>query len=98
MDGSFCTSSPDVLRFETGPEFATADGTPDPPLSSAAPAAFGFLCEPPAEISLAHTHRLSVNPGETLSVVGGEVDATGSFACPVSIHPRAKRHLLRSAA
>lgn len=80
VDGSFYMSSADVLRFKEGPDFATGDATPDPPLSTAAPIAFGFLSSEPGEMVVAHADRFAVDPGETLSLVGGSVRVSGDLA------------------
>jgi filamentous hemagglutinin family protein len=77
LQGSFYTSTADVLRFETGPDLLVADATPNPLLSTAAPAAFGFRSANPALIEVARTNRLSVPAGETLSIVGGDVFVSG---------------------
>jgi len=79
VDGSFYTSSADVLRFQAGPDFATADAAPEPLLSTAAPAAFGFTSLSPAQMVLARSDGLSVPEGETLSVVGGDVFVLGDL-------------------
>jgi filamentous hemagglutinin family protein len=77
LQGSFYTSTADVLRFDQGPDLLVADPTTDPSLSNAAPAAFGFTSDSPALIEVARTNRLSVPAGETLSIVGGDVFVTG---------------------
>jgi len=79
VDGSFYTSSADALRFEAGPDFATADAAPEPLLSAAAPAAFGFTSLSPAQMVLARSDGLSVPEGETLSIVGGDVFVLGDL-------------------
>jgi len=77
VQGSFYTSTADVLRFESGPDLLVADATPNPLLSVAAPAAFGLTSASPALIEVARTNGLKVPAGETLSIVGGDVFISG---------------------
>jgi filamentous hemagglutinin family protein len=77
VDGSFYTGSANLLRFESGPDLVVSDATPDPLLSTAAPAFFGFTSGSPALIEVARTNALEVPAGETLSIVGGDVFVTG---------------------
>jgi filamentous hemagglutinin family protein len=77
LQGSFYTSTADVLRFGSGPDLLVADATPDPLLSVAAPVAFGFTSASPALIEVARTNKLKVPASKTLSIVGGDVFVTG---------------------
>jgi filamentous hemagglutinin family protein len=83
LPGSFYVSSADVLTFNnSGSDFLTGDGaTLDPPLSSEAPLAFGFLVPEPASIQFGEEFgggaQLAVKEGRTLSAVGGDVVVYG---------------------
>ncbi|WP_089720362.1 two-partner secretion domain-containing protein [Candidatus Entotheonella palauensis] len=75
IKGSFHGSTADVLRFADGNEFA-ADINETSTFSVAAPSAFKFTATRPASITIEGS-RLVVRQGETLSLVGGEIDITG---------------------
>jgi filamentous hemagglutinin family protein len=73
--GGFYVSTADYLRFSNGEKFY-ADPAQTSVLSSAAPAAFGFLdTHLPAKISVQGAF-LQVDPGQTLALVGGDVQIT----------------------
>ena len=81
IDGSFHGSTADVLRFEDGKEFAVRVSGQSS-LSVAAPSAFGFVHENPAEITMQRS-TLIVPDGEVLSLVGGNMDiAAGNLRAP----------------
>ncbi len=72
VGGSFHVSTADYIRLNDGIRF-NADGLNDALLTSAPPAAFGFLgVNPPALISV-NGSFLQVPEGQTLSLVGGDV-------------------------
>ncbi|MCX5880183.1 MAG: filamentous hemagglutinin N-terminal domain-containing protein, partial [Deltaproteobacteria bacterium] len=73
VKGSFHVSTADYLRFEDGSKFYSAPGPADQVLSTASPVAFGFLGGNPSGIA-AWGAWLEVPPGETLSLVGGDLD------------------------
>jgi filamentous hemagglutinin family protein len=79
VSGSFHVSTADVLRLTDGKLFNTTPGPQDQLLTTAPPAAFGFLQENPAAIHIQGSH-LSVLPGETLSAVGGDIEIAGDFS------------------
>ena len=80
MSGSFHASTADYIRFDDGAMFH-ADLSKTTTLTVAAPAAFGFLGNNPAAITIDQSF-LQVPDGETLSVIGGDIDIMGdnSFA------------------
>lgn len=77
VSGSFHVSTADYLRLADGGIFhASNPGTSN--LTVAPPAAFGFLTSSPAAISVQQgTNFLGVPTGQTLSLVGGNIDIAG---------------------
>ncbi|MEM7043312.1 MAG: filamentous hemagglutinin N-terminal domain-containing protein [Pseudomonadota bacterium] len=76
VTGSFHVSTADELRTADGGTYSAID--PDASgFSVAEPQSFGFLGADPASITIAGS-QLEVGEGETLSVVGGEVDIAGA--------------------
>ncbi|WP_084503289.1 filamentous hemagglutinin N-terminal domain-containing protein [Desulfatirhabdium butyrativorans] len=75
--GSFHASTADYLQFSDGGIFYT-NPSKTSSLTTAAPSAFGFLSNHPEEIRIDGTH-LSVADGETLSLVGGDIEIIGGF-------------------
>src|SRR5215471_4151025 len=75
VPGSFHVSTADYLRMADGEKFS-ANLSQGSVLSSAPPAAFGFLNGNPAPISIQGS-SLKVSEGKTLSVVGGDIQVTG---------------------
>jgi filamentous hemagglutinin family protein len=76
VSGSFHASTADYLRLADGGRFA-ASAPATSVLSVAPPAAFGFLSSTPGRIELNGT-RLTSAPGETLSLIGGDILARSS--------------------
>jgi filamentous hemagglutinin family protein len=76
VGGSFHASTADYIRFSDNTRFTAMPGPQDALLTSASPAAFGFLNASPADITLDHS-ALAVPSGQTLSLVGGDVTMTG---------------------
>ncbi len=76
--GSFHVSTADILKFDDGSTFSVDLGDQRTLMTVSAPVAFGFLQAQPATITVARS-QLEVPEGETLSVVGGNVDVTGDF-------------------
>jgi filamentous hemagglutinin family protein len=73
LDGSLFVSTADLLRFDDGSDpYDARDSSPNPTLTAAAPAAFGFLGDDPHRIELARPEGLSAPPGHTLSFVGAD--------------------------
>lgn len=75
VDGSFHVSTGDYIGFADGEKFY-ADPTKNSILSVAPPEAFGFLGENPAGISIEGS-SLQAPEGETVSVVGGDIEIAG---------------------
>lgn len=75
--GSFAASTASYIRLSDGGRFSATLGSGDSTLSSAAPAAFGFLTTPPASISIsgnpALSNGLAVPGGKVLSFVAGGI-------------------------
>src|SRR5262249_35888006 len=81
VPGSFHVSTADYLRMADGAKFY-ANLSQESVLTSAPPAAFGFLNGNPAPIALQGS-TLQVPEGKTLSVVGGDLQITGgSLSAP----------------
>ena len=77
VGGAFRASTADYIRLADGVIFLAVPGAGDLLLSSAAPQAFGFLNSNPAPILLDGA-QLLVDPGQTLSLVGGDVQMNGA--------------------
>ena len=77
VGGAFRASTADYIRLADGVIFSAVPGAGDLLLSSAAPQAFGFLNSNPAPILLDGA-QLLVDPGQTLSLVGGDVQMNGA--------------------
>jgi len=78
VQGSFHVSTADYLRLEGDDNGVFyADLNKESILTVAAPAAFGFLTDQPAEISV-HQSALQVPKGKSLSMVGGDIELIGS--------------------
>jgi len=75
VSGSFHVSTADYLRMADGAKF-NADLGKQSTLSTAPVAAFGFLSNTPAAISIQESY-LSVPEGKTLSIIGGDINITG---------------------
>jgi len=71
VQGSFHASTADTLRFEDGSQF-NARNPGSSSLTVAPIEAFGFLSGSPAALSVTGS-ELSVNPGQTLSFIGGNL-------------------------
>ena len=71
VDGDVYLSSADVVKFADGIELNTGDSS-QTTLSVAEPSAFGFLGDTPTPIAFQGS-QLWVYPGNTLTVVGGDI-------------------------
>jgi filamentous hemagglutinin family protein len=78
VNGSFHVSTADGVRFADGTIF-TGDLGDESSLTIAPPVAFGFLRDPPSGANpiVFEGSRLRVPPGETLSVLGGDITIEG---------------------
>ncbi len=85
VNGSFHVSTADVLRFADGAAFAVSLSETST-LTVAAPAAFGFLQENPAPMTIAGSH-LQVPEGERLSVIGGDLVIQGDLQSSRGVRP-----------
>lgn len=82
VNGSFHASTADYLRLSDNGKFSAKEPSSSS-ITSAAPEAFGFLGDNPGNISVATSHGaedgaypesgLSVKPGRTLTLAGGDV-------------------------
>ncbi|MGH8656177.1 MAG: filamentous hemagglutinin N-terminal domain-containing protein [Gammaproteobacteria bacterium] len=77
VPGSFHVSTADYLRLEDGVRFDAQPSAHDALLTTAPPAAFGFLSEQPAGISVQGS-AIELKEGKTLSLVGGDFDFVGA--------------------
>ncbi len=97
VSGSLRISTADALRFQDGAAFA-ADLSAQSTLTAAAPSAFGFLQAQPARITVQGSH-LEVLEGETLSLLGGDIEMTGdadsaALEFPTLSAPGGRLHLV----
>ena len=76
VSGSFHASTGDSVLFDDGSSFDTINQN-DPSLIIANPVGFGFVSGSPGSI-VVNNANLSVNRGQTLSLVGGTVNINGS--------------------
>jgi filamentous hemagglutinin family protein len=75
VPGSFHVSTAHELRFADGASFSALDKTGSG-LTVAPAEAFGFLDKPPNQITVDQS-QLKLQPGKTLSLVGGDIDLAG---------------------
>jgi filamentous hemagglutinin family protein len=75
VPGSFHVSTAHELRFADGARFSALDKTGSG-LTVAPPEAFGFLDNPPNRITVDQS-QLKLQPGKTLSLVGGDLTING---------------------
>ena len=72
--GAFAATTADFLELADGARFNALPGATDAVLTSAAPAAFGFLGATPAGVSVASGNGLfSTQPGKSFAIVGGDI-------------------------
>ncbi len=76
VTGSFHVSTANYLKMADGSKFYT-DAAKELTLTSAAPAAFGFLTSSPAAITVQGTLTLDKTKGKTFSIVGGDIQVDG---------------------
>ena len=76
VKGSFAVTTADVIHLADGGRFAAAAGPAGPSLTTAAPAAFGFLAVKPAGVTVQGS-TLAPPPGKCISVVAGSLKITG---------------------
>ena len=75
VPGSFHVSTAHELRFADGARFSAVDKAGSG-LTVAPPEAFGFLDKPAGRIT-SNQSQLEIQPGKTLSLVGGDIDLAG---------------------
>lgn len=79
VKGSFAVTTAAVVKLADGGQFHAARPA-DSVLTSAPPAAFGFLADRPAAVVVGNTAGdLAVPAGKVLSVVGGDIHITGGL-------------------
>ncbi len=76
VQGSFHASTGDFIRLADGRRFDALPSPNDTLLTTKPPQAFGFLGDQAASISFQGS-PLTLPEGETLSVIGGDIDLTG---------------------
>jgi filamentous hemagglutinin family protein len=76
VNGSFHASTADFIRLENGVVFNAVPSPDDALLTAASPQAFGFYGENPASLTIEGSN-LEVRSGQTLSLVGGNIQITG---------------------
>ena len=74
---AFHASTADYIRFADGAE-VFVDPSRNSTFTVARPEAFGFLGPAPAPLSVQYSF-LQVQPGQTLSLVGGDIQVTGAL-------------------
>lgn len=79
VPGAFHATTADYIGLADGTRFNAIPSGADALLTTAPPAAFGFLSENPAPISLDGS-VLEVPTDETLSLIGGDIGIAGSSA------------------
>lgn len=77
VKGSFHASTADYIRLQDGTRFNAAPSGADVRLTSAPPAAFGFLDPTPPVAIRVEGGNLDVPEGETLSLIGGAITIDG---------------------
>lgn len=79
VQGSFAATSAGRIGFADGESFSASAANPPPLLSVAEPSSYGFLPEGGGaiEVDVLDVAPLSVPRGETLALVGGEIDVFG---------------------
>ncbi|MGH8535815.1 MAG: filamentous hemagglutinin N-terminal domain-containing protein [Gammaproteobacteria bacterium] len=75
VQGSFHASTGNFIRLSDRVRFDATPSSSDALLSTASPAAFGFLGDHPAKMAFQES-KLKVLEGKTLSVVGGDIAIT----------------------
>jgi filamentous hemagglutinin family protein len=81
VSGSFAASTANYLKLADGAKFVAALDADDSGLSSAPVSAFGFLGNSSASVNVQQTSTsvpLAVADGNTLSLVGGDININGS--------------------
>ena len=76
VGGSATFTTADYLRLADGGRFTAMPGSADAAISSAPVAAFGFLGTNPRLLPVQGGH-LSVTPGQTMALVGGDIIVQG---------------------
>lgn len=77
VGGAFAVTTGDHIALTDGKHFNAAPGPADALLTTAPPAAFGFLTASSGVISIEGS-QLTSAPGKTVALAGGEVQCTGA--------------------
>jgi filamentous hemagglutinin family protein len=77
VQGSFAVTTADQIRLAGGGLFPAGEKRGEPLLTSASPAAFGFLARHPADVTFQGA-TFAAAPGRQLTVVGGGVRLSGA--------------------
>lgn len=84
VQGSFAVTTANYLRLADGGRFAATANPADSVLTTAAPAAFGFLGPQPPAVVVVNGSSLRVHDGATLTAAGGpiRIAAAGRITAP----------------
>jgi filamentous hemagglutinin family protein len=77
ISGSFTVTTANLVKLADGTAFAAIPSASDATLTTAAPAAFGFLSNPAGGVKVLQNAALSAQNGNCLSIVAGPVKING---------------------
>ena len=86
VGGTVAFTTANNIRLNDSAVFNALPGPADTLLSAAPVAAFGFLGSNPGDITI-HASNLSVNPGQAINLVGGNISIQPPESSPDAIQP-----------